>query len=262
MINKNLTIEYHLVDSCNLKCAGCSHYSSLLDKLTYIRLEDIINDLTLLKDKVDDNLTMLRLLGGEPLLHPQICECLIGIRNMFQKTDIVVVTNGILIENMTEEFYNICSKTNIQIKITDYNLFNTTVVLNKLRSLGINAEIYRKSYIWHYKNIRLTEGKIDCLSNCKLKNECNNYRNGKIYLCPHIAYVDFFNTYFKKNIILDKTDYISLKEISSFEDLLEKIHSLRSSFCYNYCNCYDKTHPKKGKWHITKRDINEFCLTE
>lgn len=259
---KKLTLEYHLVDSCNLKCAGCSHYSSLLDKLTYIKLEDIITDLTLLKNKIGDNLAVLRLLGGEPLLHPQICECLYEIRKLFPKTNLVLVTNGILLKKMSEEFYNICSKSKIQISITDYGLFNVAEVLNKLKSLGINTTVYRnssKNLTWHYKHIRLTEGKIDCLSKCIFKNICNNYRNGKIYLCPHIAYINFFNDYFGKNITLDDTDYISLNEINSFDELVEKIKSTKPNFCYKYCNYYDKTHPEKGEWHTTKKDINEFC---
>lgn len=260
---KKLTLEYHLVDSCNLKCAGCSHYSSLLNKLTYTKLEDIITDLTLLKNKIGDNLAELRLLGGEPLLHPQICECLSEIRKLFPKTILVIVTNGILLKKMSEEFYNICSKSKIQISITDYGLFNVEEVLNKLKSLGINTTVYRnssKNLTWHYKHIRLTEGKIDCLSKCIFKNICNNYRNGKIYLCPHIAYIKFFNDYFGKNITLDDTDYISLDEINSFDELVEKIKSAKPNFCYKYCNYYDKAHPEKGQWHTTKKDINEFCL--
>ena len=117
-----------------------------------------------------------------------------------------------------------------------------------------------KNFIWRYKHIRLTEDKIDCLSKCTFKNSCNNYRNGKIYLCPHIAYIEFFNSYFGKSIELDDTDYISLDEITSFDELVEKINSAKPNFCYKYCNYYDETHTEKGKWHTTKKDINEFCL--
>lgn len=263
---KKLILEYHLVHSCNLRCAGCSHYSSLLDNLIYVPLEDIVDDLTLLKNKIGNNLGTLKLLGGEPLLHPQICECLTEIRNLFPETDLIIVTNGILLKKMSEEFYDICSKLNVQISISYYGLpnVNVTEIFNKLKDLGIKAKIYgyrnsTKNSIWRYKQIRLTEGEIDCLSKCKLKNECNNYSNGKIYLCPHIAYIDFFNDYFGTNIKIDDTDYISLDEVSSFDELMEKINLAKPNFCYHYCNCYDRTHPEVGKWHTTKKDINEFC---
>lgn len=260
---ENLTLEYHLVDSCNLKCAGCSHYACLLDKLTYTKLEDIITDLSLLKSKVGDNLTTLRLLGGEPLLHPQICECLKEIRNLFPKVNMVIVTNGILLKKMPDEFFEICRTSRVGIYITNYRVIDIPAMIDKLKELGIRTKTYKnsdKNFIWRYKHIRLTEGKIDCLSNCTFKNSCNNYRDGKIYLCPHIAYIGFFNDYFGKNIQLDETDYISLDDISSFDELIEKLHSARPNFCYNYCNYYDETHPEVGEWHTTKGDINEFCL--
>ena len=263
MNTKKLTIEYHLVHSCNLNCAGCSHYSSLLDKLTYVSLDDIITDLTLLKNKVGDNLTTLRLLGGEPLLHPQICECLMAIRNIFPITHIVIVTNGILLKKMSEEFYNICRSSHIEIDITDYKILDIPTIINKLKEFGIITKVYRnsnKNFIWRYKHIRLTEDKIDCLSKCIFKDTYSSYRNGKIYLCAHIAYIDFFNNHFGTNIKLDDTDYISLDEINSYNELIEKINLAKPNFCYKYCNYYDKTHPEKGEWHITKKDINEFCL--
>ena len=253
-------VEYHLVDSCNLNCAGCSHYSSLLNKKTYPPLEVIIEDLKLLKDKVGDNLKWLRLLGGEPLIHPQINECLEKIRELFPKIRISLVTNGLLLEKMKQEFYDICLKHKIEIRITDYGIINVERIVNMLKERGIIANYFKKVNVWRYQHIRLTEDRIDCLENCTYKNTCINYRNGKLYLCPHIAYIEYFNDYFNKDIVLDKTDSISLEDIKSFNDLIEKLENTKPNFCYQYCNYYDDKHPKRGKWERTKKDINEFCL--
>lgn len=257
----NFALEYHLVDSCNLNCAGCSHYSSLVDKQTYKPINTIINDLTLLKDKVGDKLPQLRLLGGEPLLHPQLCDCLIKIRELFPITLISLVTNGLLLEKMPKVFYDTCSNCNIKIRITNYNLIDLDSVINKLKEYGIFASQYKQIKDWRYQDIRLTEGRIDCFTRCHFKYICNNYRDGKIYLCPHIAYIDYFNKFFKKNIELDDTDYISLDDVASFDDLIQKLDSAKPNFCYQYCNCYDKEHPTKGKWKTTDYNIDEFCLT-
>ena len=48
MIKNHFGVEYHLVDSCNLNCAGCSHYSSLIEDKTFPSLDFIIKDLQLL----------------------------------------------------------------------------------------------------------------------------------------------------------------------------------------------------------------------
>ena len=256
----NFGLEYHLVDSCNLKCAGCSHYASLLEKKAYKTTEEIVNDLTLLRDKVGEHLRWLRLLGGEPLLHPDICECLKKIKSLFPKTDIFIVTNGILLANMKQEFYDICLKYRIKINVTDYGVIDTHAIISKLRKIGINICCYKTANKWRYQHIRLTEEKIDCLKKCTYKSECNNYKDGKIYLCPHIAYIDYFNKHFGKNIKLDETDYISIDEINSFDELIDRIKKSKPNFCYQYCNYYDIRHPKIGKWKKTENDINEFCL--
>lgn len=253
-------LEYHLVDSCNLKCAGCSHYSSLLDNKTYPTLEEIIEDMNLLKEKVGDNLRWLRLLGGEPLIHPQITECLIKIRELFSNTNISIITNGLLLEKMEQNFYNACLEHKIKIRITNYGFDKIHLIYEKIKKMGIFVDYYRVANRWHYQHIRLTEDRIDCLKRCIYKNICNNYRNGKIYLCPHIAYIEYFNKYFNKDVKLDESDYISLNEIKSFEELKEKLKNLKPNFCSQYCNYYDNKHPINGKWARTKNDINEFCL--
>lgn len=261
MNRNNFGVEYHLVDSCNLNCAGCSHYSSLIDDKKIVPLEFIIKDLTLLKDKVRDKLRWLRLLGGEPLLHPDIKDCLKGIRELFPKTQISMVTNGILLKSMDQEFYDTCLDCNIEIAITDYRIVkNLSSIIIEMRKSGIRTRYYKNPSIWHYQHIRLTSERINCLNKCLYKNICNNYRDGKIYLCPHIAYIEYFNKYFNKDIILDESDFIELKDIGSFDELIENLNDSKPNFCYQYCNYYDKEHPIKGKWDKTKKDINEFCL--
>lgn len=260
-MNNNFGLEYHLVDSCNLRCAGCSHYSSLIDEKICLSIDTIISDLRLLKDKVGDNLKWLRLLGGEPLIHPQISDCLKQIRGLFPSTKISLVTNGLLLGKMKQDFYDVCLNSRIEIKITNYGIIDLSGIIDKLRKMGLIVVYYGKqNKKWHYQHIRLTEGKIDCLKNCIYKKSCNNYRDGKIYLCPHIAYIEYFNKRFGKNIKLNETDYISLKEIDSFDGLIEKLENMKPEFCFQYCNYYDEDHPKVGKWKRTENDIKEFCL--
>lgn len=249
-----------MVDSCNLKCAACSHYSSLLGDKTYPSLEHIVTDLSFLKSKVGDNLHCLRMLGGEPLIHPQICDCLREIRCIFQKAELVLVTNGMLLSKMPDEFYKLCLDSNISVKITDYGIIDLKKVISELRERGISASYYKSSKQWHYQHIRTTEGEIDCLGKCIYKNICNNYRDGKIFLCPHIAYIDIFNEYFNKGIKLDDSDYIDLNEIGDFSELMERLVSSKPTFCRRYCNYYGNGHPKNGSWKKTEKKIEEFCL--
>ena len=252
----NFGLEYHLVDSCNLKCAGCSHYSSLLNKLTYKSVDQINNDLTLLKNKIGDNLGWLRLLGGEPLLHPNINDCLLIIYNIFPNTRLIIVTNGLLVNKMSQTFYDICKKYNIEIKITDYNILDLKNTILNLKNYGIKTSIYKSNSIWKYQCIKKNNEITDYFSKCTYKNMCNNYNNGKIYLCPRIAYINIFNNFFNENIQLDESDYIDINEINSYEELQDKLKKLTPHFCYHHCN----PTPINGKWKKTNKNINEFCL--
>ena len=218
----------------------------------------------LIKNKIGDNIRWIRLLGGEPLLHPDLNDCLKEIRNLFPDIDLYVVTNGLLLKNMSQEFYEICSKAKIKIRVTYYGLTNLNETIHNIKMNDVDIDWYSRIRLnnWHYQHIRLTDERIDCLKRCKYKNVCNNYKDGKLYLCPHIAYIDDFNRYFGKDIKLDESDYISIDEINSFSELIDKLNNAKPNFCYQYCNYYDSKHPITGKWCRTKKDINEFCLTD
>ena len=253
---RGLTVEYHLVDSCNLRCAGCSHFSSLIDKPTYRSVETIISDLGLLKEKVGDGLMWVRLMGGEPLLHPDITECLEKVRELLPKTRLSLITNGLLLYKMPQVFYEACKTHKIEVRLTDYGIIDLQAQINSLKKQGIKASVYKTTKGWRYQNIRLTEERVDCFKDCRLKNICNNYRDGKLFLCPQIAYVETFNERFGTNIKVDESDYIDIKTINSFDELQEKLKQMQPNFCYQYCN----PNPVKGTWKRTEKNIEEFCL--
>jgi hypothetical protein len=59
----------------------------------------------------------------------------------------------------------------------------------------------------NYKNNELYK-------NCRWRNNCNQLVDGKIYLCPLIAYFKYFDEEFRgqHNITVDETDYIDLEK--------------------------------------------------
>ena len=181
-MNNNFGLEYHLVHSCNLKCAGCSHYSSLLDKLTFISKEQIEIEMNLLRTRTNngDALIWLRLLAGEPLLHPDLTDCLNIIRNIFPKTRIILVTNGINLHKMSDAFYKVCQYNDIEILVTDYGLIDINNILHQIKSKGVKIDIYQTCRDWYFQNIRLTEEINDCFNQCYHRKQCINKKEEKI----------------------------------------------------------------------------------
>lgn len=62
-------LSLHLVDKCNNNCESCSHFCTLADNFI-LNPADYEKDLTILAHKF--NVGEIDLMGGEPLLHPQI----------------------------------------------------------------------------------------------------------------------------------------------------------------------------------------------
>ena len=65
---------------------------------------------------------VITLLGGEPLLHPEIIECLKIARNNFKECPIILLTNGVILLNKEHDehgnIFQTCKDNNIIISIT------------------------------------------------------------------------------------------------------------------------------------------------
>ena len=87
-------VEYSVVDHCNLRCAGCDHASPHLAK----RLADpaaFAADMQALSRHL--HVRVLRLLGGEPLLHPTLDAFVRDARTAGIADQIMLWTNGVLL---------------------------------------------------------------------------------------------------------------------------------------------------------------------
>ena len=113
-------LEHHIVDHCNLNCAGCTHFSPLVEEPWYEDIRIFKQDFTKLAEMTD--VRLIRLMGGEPLLHPQLCEFLQIVRNLFPNSEIQLVTNGILLKQRRDELLPLCNNLKIKICTSNYHL--------------------------------------------------------------------------------------------------------------------------------------------
>lgn len=115
-------IDYHVTDHCNLNCAGCDQFGTLA-KPWYVSLEKVQKDWELVREK-NIQIGRIHILGGEPLLHPEIDKILILLRTMFPKIGIVVYTNGILLQQLKEKLLPIFKEYNIILFLSEYPRLN------------------------------------------------------------------------------------------------------------------------------------------
>src|SRR5262249_58572664 len=88
------TCEFHIAEHCNLRCRSCAHLSPALPK-HFVDPDALASDLTALARSYQ--VTVLRLLGGEPLLHPNLLDIMMAVRESHIAEKIEITTNGVLL---------------------------------------------------------------------------------------------------------------------------------------------------------------------
>ncbi len=96
------SLEAHVVDHCNLTCAECCSLSPLVPpRLTSPAA--LADDLALAARVLAPR--VLKLVGGEPLLHPEIVELAAVARRSGVAPRISLTTNGLLLPRMPDALY-------------------------------------------------------------------------------------------------------------------------------------------------------------
>jgi len=87
-------LETMATQVCNLTCEGCTNYSDLTHQ-GYVKWADMEQDLSAWLQVVD--IPDFGIMGGEPLINPEIREWLRGVRRLMPQSQIRFTTNGLLL---------------------------------------------------------------------------------------------------------------------------------------------------------------------
>jgi len=88
-------LEIMIIRACNLSCQGCTTFSDLTHT-GYVNWQQGQQWLVPWAKKI--NIEAVGLMGGEPLINPQLADWLIGIRTLLPDAQIRFVTNGLLLD--------------------------------------------------------------------------------------------------------------------------------------------------------------------
>lgn len=250
-------IETHLTHHCNLNCRSCTHYAPLA-KPWFKDIHEYIKEIARLAELTDNYIPTIRLLGGEPLLHSMVIDFCYITRQAFPNSHIELVTNGILLPNMDNNFYNTMNEHNIAIYLSDYNLSQNikSTLEEKLKPdlirMGSRGTMIKPA-------LHLTEATSskDVFQTCRqlFGEHCTNLRDGYIYHCPTAAYFDFLLEYFGLEL---KNFSITNNGINIFDNDISAIKAFLNSpsdFC-KYCDMQEKVIPRQ--FGLSKKQISEW----
>lgn len=260
---KSLRFDIHVADHCNLNCKGCEHFSPLV-KEEFLDIAVFRRDCARLAELTNGEIDDIAVLGGEPLLHPNLTEFLDTAREYFHTCSIRIVTNGILLLKQTDEFWKNCKKNNVEIIITVYPVkLDHDAIKSLAKKYGIPLKYWGEPgepTRWQRRPLDL-QGKqnIDeSFKLCYMPNGCIQLVDGKLYTCAIIAYAKYFNSYFNKDLRVTDSDYIDIYKTESIKEIFDFL-SKPMPFC-RYCNI--KETALQIEWGVSKKEISEWTSCE
>lgn len=257
-MNDILQIEISLVDHCNLNCQMCDHFSPIATPNS-VNLESYSKDLQTIANVINTKALRLHLVGGEPLLHPQLNDLLCISRRILKDSEIVLITNGILLPRKDHLFWSICSDKNIHMKVTKYPIkINYEPIEEMAKSQNVNFSYMNtkpiKTSYYNPFDLAGNQNKLHSYKACEYTNRCNTIRDGKFYPCPVVANAQLFNRAFNKELLITKDDYLELCKIKSLSDI-QTFVSTPINFC-KYCKVQSRL--KQIPWEQSQRSIHEW----
>lgn len=250
---------YDVNKHCNLNCVGCDHFAPLA-KEEFADIESVKRDLVRMEELFGDNIDQISILGGEPLLNPEISDYCTMTRNIFPTSNITIITNGTLLLKMDNSFWDNCKKNNICINVTKYPVaFNYDAVERRAKENGVyfkyqgSGQVVKKMYCVPIDEKGGQDPRIS-FRMCEKGNGCITLEDGHLYTCTLIPNIRIFNEAFRKNLEVSENDSIDIYSDVSAEEILERL-SKPVSFC-RYCNQFKY---KTGiKWKTSTKSIDEW----
>jgi hypothetical protein len=269
---KSLRFEVHLCEHCNLNCKGCSHFSPLAEKqfLDPGIFERDIKRLSVLSNRQAEE---INLLGGEPLLHPELLAIQNIARRYFdQPVRIRLITNGLLLARKKEDFWRNCRDNGISVEISGYPVainikkiadlaehFGVRVILRRIGAAanggGGEGSDTKEIERWFKRPLDLsgTQNIDEMYAHCLNGNQCLWLENGKMATCGLPSWIRHFNRYFGVNLQVSDDDFVDIFKVESIEELLAKL-ARPIPFC-RYCR-YAESVP--AKWEVSKKEMSEW----
>ena len=246
-------LQIPIVAHCNLNCKSCGTCSPLAEEEFY-DAETLEKDLACLSQKLA--VSAVCLLGGEPLLHPELAKLVSIVKQHYPKAALSLWTNGILLPKMSRNFWDTLKKNKVTILLQCYPPFRHRLetYLQLARKNGVR--IVHAPHGWIF---------FRCSFHADLAMREKHYAacgadgfqqlwHSKLYLCPRHCLEHYNRTFGTNHELLKGYD---IYEYGGRE--LQKLMNRSDPFCR--C-CTWASRPIATEWGYSKREKWEWCADE
>ncbi|MDF1739217.1 MAG: radical SAM protein [Verrucomicrobiales bacterium] len=184
------SLEVHIVDHCNLRCWGCCSLSPVSAKSFYDP-DHMKRQLSLVGKAISPR--RLKLVGGEPLLHPEIIKCLEIARAAEVAPSLSVTSNGFLLPRMKDEFWELVDHMTISL-YPDPPLPESVIETIKAKAREHEVELNWKkqdNFVGMDRDdLKADEVETQAIyETCWLRRSCHLIAHDRFYTCTRPSHV-------------------------------------------------------------------------
>ena len=190
-------LEYEVAHHCNLNCRGCTHFTPL-NKKKFGNLEQFIKDLERIHQMVD-HIGSIYLLGGEPLLNPDLYRFIEETRRIFPDTEIEVITNGILLGSIDNKLIETMKNADAIFGVSLYPPVKNYVKerVNQLTRIGIRVEEFHDGSKFATMLVPKGNSNAEIAYAMCYQTACHTFEDGRLTSCDIAHKIPVFEEYYK-----------------------------------------------------------------
>lgn len=177
---------------CNLRCRACAYLSPVMPAAT-VPPAEIQRDLSALARYF--HASEVRVLGGEPLLHPELIPVLQVIRASGVSDTVRVITNGLLLPRIPAAFWSLIDE--VSVSMYPGRQLDRDAAAAAARTAEKHGVRLRMKYFHYFRESYSELGTGDTrlveriYRTCQMANvwRCSTVLNGYLYRCPQSAFL-------------------------------------------------------------------------
>jgi hypothetical protein len=233
-------VECHIVENINQESNRCGHFSPLAgpqeaDPVAFER------DMRQLASRFA-NIKNIRLMGGEPTLHPKLELFVEAARAAFPNADLRIVTNGLRLKIMHEGFWETCRRANVELDLSLYPVMDKAFpTLEQLcEQKGIKLNVVRQTSFMAFVNPKGDSNPAESMTYCRKMFYCPFLKNSRLHVCALPAVIGYYNDRFGQSIPGDAGIDIFDTALDGHQ-ILERLQTPVAT-C-RFCSCSWSSHP-------------------
>jgi len=214
-------IEMHLVDHCNLNCRSCSHYSPVSPE-RFASPGEADRDFARLAG-LFRRVAEVRLMGGEPLLHPDLDRFVIAARRRLPNSRIALVTNGLRLASQPDSFWDLLAAQRVELQVTSYPIvLDRGLIKSRAAEHGVACRFSAR--VRRFRTVPMdpdgTRDPDEMYRLCGAQRRCPFLRDGAVYLCARIGMSGLLADRFAAHLPIGSCDRSVLDEVRDGYDVL------------------------------------------